>query len=68
MMTNKRAAIYVRVSSERQAIDKISPDAQEADCKDYCMTRGYTVVGIYRDIKKYRAGGRLARLRLRLTR
>jgi len=59
MMTNKRAAIYVRVSSERQAIDKISPDAQEADCKDYCMTRGYTVVDIYRDIKKYRAGGRL---------
>ncbi len=56
---SKRAAIYIRVSSERQAIDKISPDAQEADCKDYCAARSYVVVGVYRDIKKYKAGGKL---------
>jgi DNA invertase Pin-like site-specific DNA recombinase len=56
----KRAAIYIRVSSERQAeADKISPQAQEADCRAYCATRGYTVVEVYRDTEKYRVGGRM---------
>ena len=38
----KRAAIYLRVSSERQA-EKVSPQTQEADCRAYCEARGYTV-------------------------
>lgn len=60
MTTNKRAAIYIRVSSERQAIDKISPDAQEADCREYCLAHGFAVVALYRDVgKKYRSGGKL---------
>jgi len=46
----KRAAIYVRVSSEKQA-EKASPEAQERDCKEYCQSRGYQVVEAYRDIK-----------------
>lgn len=54
----KRAAIYVRVSSERQA-DRVSPEAQEADGIAYCAARGYVVVEIYRDVEKYRVGRRL---------
>lgn len=54
----KRAAIYIRVSSEKQA-EKISPEAQEADCKEYCEQHGYTVVKVYRDTEKYRAGKKL---------
>jgi site-specific DNA recombinase len=55
----KRAAIYVRVSSERQATDKISPDAQESDCRLHCQHQDYQVVEIYRDIEKYRVNGKL---------
>lgn len=59
-LATKRAAIYIRVSSERQAdIDKISPQAQEADCRAYCETRGYRVVEVYRDTEKYRIGRRM---------
>jgi DNA invertase Pin-like site-specific DNA recombinase len=54
----KRAAIYIRVSSERQA-DKVSPEAQERDCLDYCLSHEYQVTEIYRDIEKYRVGGRM---------
>lgn len=55
---SKRAAIYVRVSSEKQA-EKVSPQAQERDCRAYCEERGYVVVAVYRDIEKYRVNGRL---------
>ena len=55
---DKRAAIYVRTSSERQG-EKASPEIQESDCRTYCESHGYHVVEIYPDIKKYRAGGRL---------
>src|SRR3982750_2674337 len=44
----KRAAIYVRTSTERQA-EKVSPEAQEADCKALCERQGYQVVEVYRD-------------------
>jgi len=54
----KRAGIYIRVSSERQA-DKVSPQAQENDCRGYCESHGYYVVEVYRDIEKYRVGGKL---------
>jgi len=55
----KRAAIYIRVSSERQAFEKVSPDAQESDCKEYCKKHGYSVIKTYRDIQKYRVGNKL---------
>ena len=56
----KRAAIYVRVSSEKQAGDQeVSPDQQEKDCRQHCESRGYGVVKVYRDVKRYRVGGRL---------
>ncbi len=51
----KRACVYVRVSTEKQA-EKVSPEAQEQDGRAYCEKQGYTVVEVYRDIEKYRAG------------
>jgi len=54
----KRAAIYIRVSSERQA-EKASPQEQEKDCKAYCESHRYQIVAIYRDIERYRVGKRL---------
>src|SRR5512138_3218674 len=67
----KRAAIYIRVSSEGQAKErakakdgepeaKTSPVAQERECREYCEQHGYIVVEpVYRDIKKYQVGKRL---------
>jgi site-specific DNA recombinase len=54
----KRSAIYIRVSTEQQS-EKVSPQAQEADCIEYCQNRGYQVVDVYRDIEKYWVGGRM---------
>lgn len=54
----KRAGIYIRVSTEAQA-DKVSPDVQEREGREYCETRGYQVVGVYRDVERYRASGRM---------
>jgi site-specific DNA recombinase len=56
----KRAAIYVRVSSERQAgEDRVSPQSQLADCREHCEKRGYKIVAEIDDIKRYRSKGRL---------
>jgi DNA invertase Pin-like site-specific DNA recombinase len=54
----KRAVIYVRVSSEKQA-DAISPVTQENDCAQYCANKGYSIVDTYRDIKAYRVGKKM---------
>lgn len=56
----KRAAIYARVSSERQAgEDRVSIEAQLADCEAHCRQRGYIVVERYVDKEKYRVKGKL---------
>ena len=44
-----RAALYVRVSTEDQAKDGYSLDAQTRRLEAYCRTRGWEVVDIYRD-------------------
>jgi DNA invertase Pin-like site-specific DNA recombinase len=54
----KRAAIYIRVSTEAQS-EKISPEIQEKDCIEYCQRKGYQVIGAYRDTEKYKVGNRL---------
>lgn len=55
-----RAAIYVRVSSERQAAeDRVSVESQLAECEEHCDDRGYIVVGRYIDKDKYRVKGKL---------
>lgn len=67
--TVKRAAIYIRVSSEPQAKtkggngqeaeEKESPKAQERDCRALAEKQGYTVVAVYADTQKYRVGNKM---------
>lgn len=57
---SKRVAIYARVSSERQAEeDRVSIEAQLADCEALCKQKGHIVVGQFVDKEKYRVRGRL---------
>jgi len=55
---NKRAAIYIRVSTEKQA-EKVSPQQQEKDCRAHCEAKGYAVTEVYKDIERYRSGRRM---------
>ena len=43
------AAIYIRVSTEDQAMHGISLQAQEESLKNYCKALGYEIFRIYRD-------------------
>ena len=55
---SQMAAIYIRTSSEHQA-EKASPEEQESDCRRLAEQHGLNVVAVYRDIERYRVGGRL---------
>lgn len=44
-----RVALYIRVSTEEQALHGISLAAQEDSLRRHAADRGYKVVGIYRD-------------------
>ena len=44
-----RAALYVRVSTEDQASEGFSLDAQVKRLEAYCRVRGWDVAGVYRD-------------------
>lgn len=46
---SKRAALYIRVSTEEQARHGLSLDAQLDDLKNYAAKHGYTIAGIYAD-------------------
>ncbi len=46
--TTKRAALYVRVSSEEQ-VEGYSLSAQERAIEAYCRDHGYEIVARYRD-------------------
>lgn len=49
-MTNKPlAAIYVRVSTEEQAKEGLSIDAQIDKCKSFCHARDWKVFKVYKD-------------------
>ncbi len=49
---SKRAAIYVRVSSQAQAgDDKTSLETQEEDCQALAKKQGYEVVGVFKDVE-----------------
>lgn len=48
-LTGKRAALYIRVSTEEQARHGLSLDEQEHELTDYAIEHGAVVVGIYRD-------------------
>ncbi len=56
--SGRRAAIYVRVSSEHQA-EKASPEEQGSDCHKLAAEQSLTVVAVYRDVEKYRVKRRL---------
>ena len=43
-----RIAIYIRVSDQSQ-VDGYSLDAQERLCVEYCKSRGWVVVRVYRE-------------------
>lgn len=55
---NKKAAIYIRTSSEHQA-EKASPEEQERDCRALADLHSLDVVAVYRDTERYRAKTRL---------
>ena len=44
-----RAAVYVRVSTEEQAAEGYSIDAQKMILEDYCVAEGWDVVAVYED-------------------
>ncbi|MGC9309902.1 MAG: recombinase family protein [Candidatus Nanoarchaeia archaeon] len=44
-----RAAIYVRVSTEEQAKEGLSVDAQVERCKAFCEARDWKIFKVYRD-------------------
>ncbi|MDO5861301.1 MAG: recombinase family protein [Thermoplasmata archaeon] len=44
-----RAAIYVRVSTEEQAAEGYSIEAQKEMLQDYCIVDGWDVAGVYED-------------------
>lgn len=51
----KRAVVYARVSSERQAEpDRVSIDYQLETCQKLCETVGAEVVGVFVDKERYR--------------
>lgn len=63
----KRAAIYVRVSTAEQKEHGLSVDNQLDALKSYCQERGFTVAGIYNDAgisarKKYKSRPALLKL------
>ena len=49
MNTNKRAALYIRVSTEEQARHGLSLSAQLENLQQYAKNKGYDIVGIYTD-------------------
>ena len=45
----KRAALYVRVSTDEQAAEGYSLDAQRSILEDHCLAEGYEVAEVYED-------------------
>lgn len=48
----KRAALYVRVSTQEQKNSGLSVDSQIDALEKYCEEQGYVVAGIYNDAAK----------------
>ncbi len=49
MSESKRAAIYIRVSTDEQAAEGYSLDAQRSILEDHCLAEGYDVAQVYQD-------------------
>lgn len=50
-MRGDKAAVYLRVSSQRQATRGYGLQIQEESCQKYCNSRGYELVETYQDTK-----------------
>lgn len=48
-MSSRSAVIYSRVSTERQATEGVSLEAQEARCRAWCEALGYRIAGEFTD-------------------
>ena len=48
----RRAALYIRVSTEEQARKGYSLPAQKEDLEEYARERGWVIVGVYIDAAK----------------
>jgi len=46
---NKKALIYCRVSSQQQVLNGNGVDSQEKLCRDYCRSKGYEVVNVFKE-------------------
>ncbi|MCK4444801.1 MAG: recombinase family protein, partial [Thermoplasmata archaeon] len=46
---SKRAAVYVRVSTQEQSEKGWSIDGQIEECERFCESKGYTVLEVFRD-------------------
>jgi site-specific DNA recombinase len=55
----RKAAVYLRVSTDEQVEDGSSLESQEARCRAMCVARGLEIAGIYADAGK--SGGTLER-------
>jgi DNA invertase Pin-like site-specific DNA recombinase len=49
MTMERLAVVYIRVSTERQAQEGVSLDAQEAKCRAWCDALGYQIAGTFTD-------------------
>ena len=45
----RRAALYVRVSTDEQAAEGYSLDAQKSILEDHCLAEGLDIAGVYED-------------------
>lgn len=45
----KRAGLYIRVSTERQAEEGRSPESQREDMEKYCQRKGWEIVAVHQD-------------------
>ena len=50
--TALRVALYIRVSSQEQAIKGLSLEAQQDDQEEYARERGWIITGVYVDAAK----------------
>ena len=48
--TKQRVGIYIRVSSQEQALEGVSIDAQTAALKAYAKSQGWEIAGVYTDL------------------
>jgi site-specific DNA recombinase len=55
LMMSKKALIYTRVSSERQATEGHGLESQERRCRDYAENRFYSIAEVFQD--RYSGGG-----------